>query len=196
MLKQRIYLSIIQPTVFWVGQSFEVNLSWKICITKVQNSHTRKINCLRCTTSNVSFLTRIIRWDFGRPIFLSIEAHLHMLTLTKNDKRIMLTSQVEIKKKTCQMSNSWMQSSQLLAIGSFYGWNQTHFAFCIKEMQTCKSNSVRFTYLSSKHTWSTQDTKQTAVTQRLVFFFSFLLCYLQLPFCPLVKHSLGMHDLI
>lgn len=57
MLKQRIYLSIIQPTVFWVGPSFEVNLSWKICITKVQSSHIRKINCLRCTTSNVSFLT-------------------------------------------------------------------------------------------------------------------------------------------
>lgn len=55
MLKQSICLSIIL-TIGALGgagfQSFEVNLSWEICITGAQCNHRLKINCLRCTTSN------------------------------------------------------------------------------------------------------------------------------------------------
>lgn len=38
-------------------QSFEANLSWEICIAGTECSHRHKINCLRCTTSNVFFQT-------------------------------------------------------------------------------------------------------------------------------------------
>lgn len=58
-------------------ESFEVNLSWEICITGAQYYHRLEINCLWCTTSNIFFRYYVTRWTFAMPLIPYIRTCTH-----------------------------------------------------------------------------------------------------------------------
>lgn len=64
-------------------ESFEVNLSWEICITGARCNHRLKINCFALLQT--SFWLRIREWTFCNAC-CQLYTHLHTRTLRKSGK--------------------------------------------------------------------------------------------------------------
>lgn len=164
-----------------------------MCITGPQCNHRQTLIVFRCPLQ-MSLTNCIMGRTFSRPVWSP--AHTAYSTMCSH-------SCVAIKHICPHTRILYPINPHIHKHGTFLVCTFTNAATnaciyrCIRRQFKCimTSNTVMSCKYKHTHTHTQACTIPNRLQYHNIMWFS-LLCYLQLPLCPLVKHSLGMHDLI